>query len=278
MVHGRGPRRRRRVARTIALCCAAAILVLPIYITLVHSLLPRSRFLHYPPDLLPIHTTFEAWSVAWRRGQFSRYLINSAIVSAAITAAQVVTSVLAAYAFAFITFPGRRVLFGLFLACTMVPFAAVLLPNYQTIVSLGWIDTRQALIVPFLATGFGTFLLRQAFLAVPRELVDAAELDGYGHPGILARVAVPLVRPSIAALAVLSFLSAWSDYLWPLVITDSPRYRTVQIGLRLLNEDTIGGVSVGSAGALIAALPIFAALLLFQRHIVRGLTAGALKG
>ena len=149
-------------------------------------------FLHYPPDLLPIHTTMDAWSIAWRRGHFSRYLVNSALVSAAITAGQVTTSILAAYAFAFINFPGRRVFFGLFLACTMVPFEATLLPNYQTIVSLGWIDTYQALIVPFLASGLGTFLLRQTFLTVPQELVDAAALDGYGHPGILARVAVPI--------------------------------------------------------------------------------------
>jgi sn-glycerol 3-phosphate transport system permease protein len=253
------------------------VVVLPIYITILHSLLPNSRFLRYPPDLLPIHTTLDAWSVAWTRGHFSRYLVNSALVSAAITAGQVATSVLAAYAFAFITFPGRRMLFGLFLACTMVPFEATLLPNYQTIVSLGWIDSYQALIVPFLATGLGTFLLRQAFLTVPRELVDAAALDGYGHPGILARVAVPIVRPTIAALAVLSFLAAWSQYFWPLVVTDSSRHRTVQIGLRLLAEDTLGGVSVRSAGAIIAALPIFAALVLFQRHIVRGLTAGAVK-
>jgi sn-glycerol 3-phosphate transport system permease protein len=113
---------------------------------------------------------------------------------------------------------------------------------------------------------------------VPQELVDAAALDGYGHPGIMARVAVPMARPTIAAVAVLCFLAAWSQYLWPLLVTDSVRHRTVQIGLRLLTEDTLGGISVRSAGALIAALPIFAALLLFQRHIVRGLTAGALKG
>ena len=217
--------------------------------------------------------------MAWRRGHFSRYLVNSALVSAAITAGQVATSVLAAYAFAFITFPGRRVLFGLFLACTMVPFEATLLTNYQTIVSLGWIDSYQALIVPFLAWGLGTFLLRQAFLTVPQELVDAAALDGYGHPGILTRVAVPMSRPTIAALAVLSFLAAWFQYLWPLIVTNSPDHRTVQIGLRLLKEDTVGGgVSVVSAGALIAVVPIFAVLVLFQRHIVRGLTAGALKG
>jgi sn-glycerol 3-phosphate transport system permease protein len=247
--------------------------------TIVHSLLPSDRYLRFPPDLLPIHTTWDAWGIAWRRGHFSRYLLNSALVSSAITAGQVATSVLAAYAFAFMRFPGRRALFGLFLACTMVPFEATLLPNYQTIVSLGWFDSYQALVVPFLAAGLGTFLLRQAFLAVPRELVDAAALDGYGHPEIMARVVVPMCRPTIAALAVLSFLAAWSDYLWPLVVTDSSRHRTVQIGLRLLNEDRLGGgVSVVAAGSLIAALPILATLVLFQRHIIRGLASGALKG
>jgi sn-glycerol 3-phosphate transport system permease protein len=272
-------RPRHRVVRTLVLVGAAVLVLLPIYFTLVHSLLPGRRFLQYPPDWYPVDATLDAWGTAWRRGRFSQYLVNSAVVSGAITAGQVVTSVLAAYAFAFIRFPGRRILFGLFIACTMVPFAATLLPNYQTIVSLGWIDSYQALIVPFLAAGFGTFLLRQAFLAVPQELVDAAQLDGYGHPGILARVAVPLARPAVAALAVLSFLGAWSQYLWPLVVTDSPDHRTVQIGLQLLTEESVGaGANVVSAGALIAALPIFATLVLFQRHIVRGLTAGALKG
>jgi sn-glycerol 3-phosphate transport system permease protein len=225
----------------VGLLVAAAIVVLfPIYVTLVRSLLPGSRFLQYPPDLLPLHVSFEPYRTAWRQARLGRYLLNTAFVSSLITIAQLVTSVLAAYVFAFIRFPLRGLFFGLFLATTMVPFEATLLPNYDTMVSLGWINSYQALVVPFVATGIGTFLLRQAFITMPEELTDAASLDGYGHGGFLVRVVVPLNRPIIAALAVFAFLAAWSQYLWPLIVIDSADRRTVQIGLKALVGTNVG--------------------------------------
>jgi sn-glycerol 3-phosphate transport system permease protein len=268
----------RRVIRYGLLGIAAIAVLFPIYVTVINSMLPGVRYFKYPPDLLPTHVTLRPYATAWRRANLSRYLVNSALVAGAITVAQVVTSVLAAYAFVFIRFPLRGIVFALFLATTMVPFEATLLPNYSTIVSLGWIDSYQALVVPFLATALGTFLLRQAFSTLPGELTSAAALDGYGHPGTLVRVVVPLCRPVIAALAVFSFLAAWSQYLWPLIVTDSTDHRTVQIGLKALVSRNLEPINVQSAGAVLAALPIFLVLALFQRHIVRGLTAGAVKG
>jgi sn-glycerol 3-phosphate transport system permease protein len=185
---------------------------------------------------------------------------------------------LAAYAFAFLRFPFRNALFLLFLSTLMVPFEATIITNRHTIVALHWFDSYPALVVPFLATGFGAFLLRQAFLTVPQDLQDAAALDGYGHWRFMTRVVVPLARPAIAALSVFSFLLAWNQYLWPLIVTENDNLRTVQIGLRQLRATSLDQINVTFAGTIIAALPIFVLLLLFQKQLVRGLTAGAVKG
>ncbi len=147
------------------------------------------------------------------------YLKNSFIVTFVITVGQLVTAILAGYAFAFLEFPFKRTLFVVFLATLMVPFEVTIVTNLTTISDLGWYNTYAGLAVPFLATGFGAFLMRQAFLALPRDLRDAAALDGYGHWRFMTRVAVPLARPAVAALAVFAFLAAWNQYLWPLLVT-----------------------------------------------------------
>jgi sn-glycerol 3-phosphate transport system permease protein len=206
------------------------------------------------------------------------YLRNSAIVTIGITAAQLVTSVLAAYAFAFIRFPLRGVIFMVCLATMMVPAEATILPNYRTIEALGWYNTFPALIVPFVGSGLGIFLFRQAFLGVPRDLRDAATLDGYGHLRFLTRVVLPLNRPVTAAFGIYAFLTAWNQYLWPLIVTQTNSVRTVQIGLRQLSVTNFSQIDVVFAGTLLGALPIFILLFVFQKQLVRGLTAGALKG
>jgi len=203
---------------------------------------------------------------------------TSAVVTIAIVVSQVVTSILAAYAFAFLEFPFKRLVFVVFLATLMVPAEATIVANYETVQHFGWLDTYQALVVPFMATAYGTFLLRQAFLGVPRDLRDAAAMDGYGHWGFLRGVAVPLARPAIAAFTVFSFLLGWNQYLWPLLVTNGDAHRTVQIGLKAISGASLTRLNLASAGTVIAALPIFVLLLLFQRHLVRGLTSGAVKG
>jgi sn-glycerol 3-phosphate transport system permease protein len=207
-----------------------------------------------------------------------RYLVNSAIVTTIITAGQVLTAILAGYAFAFLEFPLKRTLFVVFLATLMVPFEVTIVTNVATISDLGMYNTYAGLAVPFLATGFGAFLMRQAFLTLPHDLRDAAALDGYGHWRFLWRVAVPLARPAVAALTVFAFLAAWNQYLWPLLITKDDRLRTVQIGLKQLRSVSIDQVNVTFAGAIIAVIPLVILLLFFQKHLVRGLTAGAVKG
>ncbi len=275
-------RRSGSVARTVllyvALVAAAFIVLFPIYITVVNSLLPLGQILGKPPKLFPTDPQWGNYAEAFTNGRMARYLVNSAVVTTIIMVGQVSTSILAGYAFAVLRFPFKNTLFMLFLATLMLPIEVTLVANFQTIQTLGWQDTYQGLAAPFLAIGFGTFLMRQAFLGVPRDLRDAAALDGYGHFRFMARVAVPLVRPSVAALSVFSFLLAWNQYLWPLLITDDADMRTVQIGLRTLKGEGAAGLDVLFAGTVIAAIPIFVLLIVFQKQLVRGLTSGAVKG
>ncbi len=271
----RGPR---LVARYAVLVGVAVLVLLPIYVTVIGAFKPGRELLDYPRSLLPVGLTLDTFRRAWGQGRLGHQMLHSMVVALSITAGQIVTSVLAAYAFAFLRFPGRRVLFWVFLATLMVPIEVTILANFETMQHLGWVNTYPALIVPFVAAAFGTFLLRQVFLTVPQDLRDAAALDGVGHWRFLWDVAVPLARPSIGALGLFAFLGAWNQYLWPLRVTDDDSVRTVQIGLKQFASANIDQLNLAMAGTVMAALPIAVLLILFQRQLVRGLTAGAVKG
>ncbi len=266
----------RRAGRYLLLFVVAFIVLFPVYTTVIAALKPSDKVLQNP--LLPDAFTLEVLGDAWTDGRLGRYLLNSLVVAVVVTVAQVVTSVLAAYAFALLEFPGKRVLFLAFVATLLVPLEATLVVNFDTVDSLGWVNTYQGLAVPFLATAFGVFLLRQVFLTLPRDLRDAAAIDGVGHLGFLRHVALPLVKPTLGALALFSFLGSWNQYLWPNLLISEDDKNTVQSGLRLLSKANLDRPNLVMAGTVIAAVPIFAALLVFQRQLVRGLTAGAVKG
>jgi sn-glycerol 3-phosphate transport system permease protein len=270
--------RSRLFTRYLLLTVLAAIVIFPIYITVVNSLLSPAQIAAKPPTFFPSSPVWGSYSTAWNQGHFGRYLFNSTIVTILIVTGQLVTSILAAYAFAFLEFPFKRTLFLVVLASLMVPFEVTVVQNLTTSVDLHLYNTFLGLAAPFLAWGLGIFLLRQAFLGIPRELDDAAKLDGYGHWRFLWRVAVPLARPAIAALTVFAFLTAWNQYLWPLLVTKDQHYRTVQIGLRQLRATSIQNVNITFAGVVIAFLPLVILFLVFQKQLVRGLTAGAVKG
>ena len=268
----------RLVTRYALLTLGAVVVLAPLYLTIVNSLLPPSALAERPPPLFPLDPQWHDYAVAWSQGDLGVYLRNSAIQTAVIVCGQLVTSVLAGYAFAFLRFPFKRALFVVFLATLMIPFEVTLVTNTQTISELGWYNTFAGLTVPFLATGVGTFLLRQAFLQIPRDLQEAATLDGYGRLRFLLRIALPLARPALAALGVFSFLAAWNQYLWPLVVTGSGNgVRTVQIGLKLLQGTEVSRTDVALAGTVIAVLPLLVLLVVFQKQLVRSLTAGAVK-
>jgi ABC-type glycerol-3-phosphate transport system permease component len=265
------------VLRYAALLVLASIVLFPLYATIVNSLstpVEVSRgFPWYPrsPD-------WANYTNAWTDGHFDRYLVNTVIVTAAITGGQIATAVLAAYAFAFLQFPLKRTLFVLFLVTLMIPGEVTILQNVATISDWGWKNTYWGLVVPFLASGFGAFLLRQSFLQVPSDLREAAFLDGYGHFRFLIRIVVPLTRPAIAAMGLFAFLGAWNQYLWPLLVTDDDRRRTIQVGLKQLASGSVDQITITYAGTVLTFLPIALLLLVFSKQLVRGLAAGAVKG
>jgi sn-glycerol 3-phosphate transport system permease protein len=270
------PRGWGRVGRYALLAVVSVLVLFPVYTTVIASLKPGDKVLQNP--LLPDAFTLDVLREAWSAGRLDQYLINSVVVAVIVTVCQVVTSLLSAYAFAFLHFPGRNVLFAAFLATLLVPLEATMVVNRDTVDTLGWLNSYQGLAVPFLATAFGTFLVRQTFLALPRDLRDAARIDGVGHLGFLRHVAIPLARPTLAALALFSFLSTWNQYLWPnLVVTEDDK-NTVQSGLRLLSKANLDQPNLVMAGTVIAAIPIATMLVVFQKQLVRGLTAGAVKG
>jgi sn-glycerol 3-phosphate transport system permease protein len=280
------------VGQYAVLSVLAFVVIFPIYITVVNSLIRPELLGHKPPPFFPTHPVWDTYSRAWSNGHFGPsgslltaifngprgYLLNSFIVTTIIVVGQLLTATLAAYAFAFLEFPFKRTLFVVFLATLMIPFEVTVITNLDTVVSWGLYNSYAGLAIPFLATGFGAFLLRQSFLQLPRDLKDAAALDGYGHLRFLTRVVVPLSRPALAALGVFAFLTAWNQYLWPFLVTKDDEFRTVQIGLKQLRNTNLDQVNVTFAGVVIAVVPLAILLLLFQKQLVRGLTAGAVKG
>ena len=261
----------------VALSLLSLLVLAPIYFLLVRAISDPTKA--FTSSLLtPQGVRWDGFSAAWNRGNLGGALTRSLVVTVGITSLQVTTSVLAAYAFAFLRFPFKRVLFAVFMATLLLPLEVTLLPNLHTMRDLGWFDSYQGLIIPFAASAFGTFLIRQGFLGIPSEIRDAARLEGWSHLQFLVRFAVPLTRPVIASFGVISFIGAFNQYLWPrAVVTDTDHWGTIQIALRGLTS-RIEQSNVPVAGAVIAAIPIVIVLILFQRHIVRGLTAGAVKG
>lgn len=264
--------------RYVFLTVGAIVILFPVYMAVVNSLLLPSQIAHQPPPLFPVHPQWHTYPTAWTSGHLAIYLRNSAIQTTIIVGGQLITSILAAYAFAFLEFPFKRTLFLVFLMTLMIPFEVTVATNLSTVSSLGWFNTFPGLTAPFLATGFGTFLLRQAFLQIPRDLKEAAQLDGFGNLRFLWNVAIPLARPAIAALGVFSFLASWNQYLWPLLVTGNDNsIRTVQIGLKQLLNTQVDQINVALAGTIIAIVPLVILLIIFQKQLVRSLTAGAVK-
>ncbi|PSR21113.1 MAG: sugar ABC transporter permease [Sulfobacillus acidophilus] len=215
---------------------------------------------------------------AWTSVPFGRFFVNTFVVAIASTIGQIITSVLAGYAFARMRFRGKQVLFLLTLATLMIPFQVILIPTFLIIKHLGLVNTLWALILPNLATGFGVFLLRQFFLQIPTEMEEAATIDGAGRWRIMAQIMVPLARPAVATLSVFTFLWAWNSYLWPLIVLNSPTKMTIQVGLSYFQGAHVGEYNVIMAGSFLSLIPIVILFLITQRQLVAGIVAGAVKG
>lgn len=243
-----------------------------------HRLKGESEIYMYPPRWLPGELHWENFARAWRTVPFGRFYINSIVVTTIITVSQVLTAALAGYAFARLEFPGRDTIFYMYLATLMVPGQVTMLPLFLVMSRLRWIDTYQGLTVPFLTSVFATFFLRQFFATIPRELEDAARIDGCGRLRFLWQIMLPLSRPALGAITLFAFLGHWDDYLWPLVITNSTHMRTLPIGLRFFVEESGTQYHYMMAAALITLGPVLALFFAAQRQFIEGIALTGLKG
>ncbi|MCR8635504.1 MULTISPECIES: carbohydrate ABC transporter permease [Paenibacillus] len=262
----------------IVLGIAAALMLYPILFTFSATFMTQAESSSYPPKLIPGGLYWENLLQVAKLVPIFKFITNSFMISTAIMIGQILTASLAAYAFAFLRFTGKTVLFALFLSTMMIPWEVTMIPNYLTIKSWGWLDSYEGLIIPFLASAFGTFLLRQFFLQLPSELFEAAKIDGCGHIRSFFRLVLPLSRPALATLGVYSFLTHWNMYLWPLLITNGEKMRTVQIGISMLQFEEMTSWNLVLAGVTLVLLPSLLLLALGIKQLVRGITAGAVKG
>ncbi len=265
-------------ARYGLLALVSLVVTFPLLMAASYSFMTEAQIASYPPPVLPRRLTLDNYQRVITSLPIFRYLLNSFVASTLVVLGQLITASLAAYAFAFLAFRGRNLLFLLFLSTMMIPWEATIVPNYMTVRALGWLDTYQGLSVPFMATAFGTFLLRQGFLQLPRDLFDAAVVDGASKFRFLWWIVLPLSRPALATLAVYSFLATWNQYFWPLLITNQPLMRTTQVGIAQMRFEETLRWGYLMAGVTMVVLPTLALLVLGQRQLIRGLTAGAVKG
>lgn len=270
-------RRAGRALLYIVLIAAALAMIFPFIWMVLISLKPEAEVVHYPPQLWPNHWTLTSYRDVWSRIPFARFFLNSIVFAGGVTAISLFLDSLTAYALARLQFPGRNIIFLLILALLMVPFQVTLIPLFNIIFQIGWLNTYQGLIIPRATNAFGIFLLRQFFVTVPSELDEAARIDGAGEFGIYWRIILPLSMSALATLAVFHFMYNWNDFLWPLIITTDTSMQTLPAGLALFMGQHVVEYSLLMAGATLALAPLIIAFLCAQRYFVQGITLGAVK-
>lgn len=272
----------RRSALYLALLLLTAVFVVPFLWMILASLKNTVQIFSFPPRILPRPAVWKNYLRIWQVFPLARFYFNSILVAGIVAFSQVVTSAMAAYVFARLSFPGRNSIFLLYLAVMMIPTQVTVIPLFIIVQRMGLVDTYGALIVPFLAYPFGAFLLRQFFLAIPRELEDAALVDGCRRLWILTRIIIPLSRPAMVTLGMLAFMFTWNSFLWPLLVTNTSDRYTIQVGLAMLRTQL---VSAGDANwsllmtaTVISIMPVLVFYLFAQKQIIRGITMTGLKG
>jgi len=262
------------------LLAAIAIVMLIPLVWLVGTSLksPTEDIFQFPPRLFPEQLTLQNFVTVWESHPFGRYLINSTIVAVLTVLLNLLFCSLAAYPLARLEFRGREVIFTAIVATIMIPFQIVMIPLYVLAVQLGLRNTYLGVIFPTIASAFGIFLLRQAFRGVPKELEEAARIDGCSELGIWWYVMLPSIRPALLTLAIFVFIGAWSDFLWPLIVLDRPEYYTLPLGVAALAGTFSLDWRLIAAGSVISILPILVFFIVMQRYIVPSEAGSGVKG
>ncbi|MGF0115028.1 carbohydrate ABC transporter permease [Promicromonospora sp. Marseille-Q5078] len=275
------PARRRspQLGGYLTMAFATVVLGLPLVWLLLASLKTPEELYQVPLQWLPGSPSLDNYAQAASAVPLGRLLANSIGLTVVGAGLKVALGLACAYALVFLDFPFKRLVFGLVIATLMIPPQITIIPNYTLVASLGWLNTYQGILVPGLASAFGTFLFRQHFLTLPASILEAAELDGAGHWRRLWRFVVPMSTPTLAAVALVSVVTEWNDYLWPFLVVDHVDTMTLPVGLTLLqNTDGMSNWGVLLAATVVVTLPILLVFLILQRRLVAGLTAGAVTG
>ena len=276
------------IAKHAFLIVVAVAVAYPFYFMVTSSFKDLLDATKNPPDVFPAVLHPENYAEAWSKAPWGRYFINTIFVSLVVTLGELATAALAGYAFARMRFPGKNIVFTIFLATLMIPGEATLVPNYVLmspsrnaclgLPCLNWFDTYQVQIVPFIATAFSIFLLRQFFLSLPAELADAAKLDGAGHLRFLWSIALPLSIPALITAALITFLGSWNAFQWPLIVTTRPEFRPVQVGLSAFRQEAGSSYHLLMAASTFVIAPIVLLFLVAQRYLVQGIARTGIRG
>ncbi len=256
----------------------AFLMVFPFVWMVIASLMTAGEIQMRPPVWLPAEPQFSNYSELAQSIPIARLYFNSLFTSGIIVFGVLISSSLAGFAFAKYRFPGRELLFYLILATMMIPFFVTLIPVFFIVRQLGWIDSYQGLVVPGLTSAYGIFLMRQFMLTVPDELIDAARIDGASEPMIYWRIVIPLVKPALATLGTFTFIGAWNNFLWPLLVLNSRELFTLPLGINSLRSLYADNTNLLMAGTAVAVLPMLLLFVFLQRYFIKGIALTGLKG
>ncbi len=265
-----------KIIRLILNVIVVIFVLFPIIYAFVMSVKPSHEL--YDKTFFTASPTLQNYKDVFKIAPIEGYIINSLIVSVIITAFQMVTAILAAFALHFLHFKQKGLLFAIIMATTMIPGETTIISNFLMISGWGFQDSFFGLVAPYLTSAMGIFLFRQAFKTFPMEIYEASKIDGASDLGFIFRILIPLSKPTIGALAVQSFLGAWNMYMWPLLITGANSYRTVQIGISMLNSADAQSMLLMIAGVVVCMIPSLIIFMFAQKNMVKGLTQGAVKG
>lgn len=271
-------RRTRTGIRLAANLVMAFVILLPLLYALSIAFMPSGELFTMELNLLPKNPTLSNFRDALVNVPLLRFILNSFIMAGCITIGQIITCSLSAFAFSFLEFKGKGILFAIVMATMMVPGEATIISNYLTVGSLGMLDTYGVLIVPYLTSAMGIFLFRQFYMTFPVSLYESAKLDGCSNIKFIIKILIPLTKSAIGAMGVYTFINAWNMYMWPLLVTGSDKMRTVQIGISMLDSVDSQSITLMIAGVVMVIIPSISIFILGQKQLIRGMFSGAVKG
>ncbi|GHU71786.1 sugar ABC transporter permease [Clostridia bacterium] len=271
-------RKSARVVMIVSLSLGAVVMVFPFYWMFVSAFKTAQEINRFPPTWLPASLRFDNFVVAFQKAPFARYFLNSIIVTFTCVICTGFTTILGAFAFSRLRFPGRELIFSLLLSLMMIPFEMIIITNYTTIIQIGLNDSLPALIIPFTSSIFYTYILRNFFLTVPDSLYHSARVDGASNWRYLWRVLVPMARPSLVTIMLLNALASWNSFMWPLLVIKTTSNRTLPFGLYAFTTESGSNPELMMAASTVVVLPMIILFLFARKSIVNGVARGGIKG